>query len=262
MKTVRLLLAVGLLAAGLCQAVRAQSEVKPVATIDNKAIEGSVVIDAELKAYPNVYANLIAAGKREMAKWAAEAAKERKQNPDFFTEDRRWYFDRGYSLRSIVGGYISIVRGDDTYGGGAHPNHNIDTLLWDAKADKFINIGPFFSETREGGPALGALAKAIRAAVAAEKKARDIAIDDPDSNPELASVQPKLTALGGIALAPSTEKSKSSGFSVYFSPYAVGSYAEGPYTVFVPWTAFKAYLSREGRAVFGGERPLGDDKND
>ena len=71
-----------------------------------------------------------------------------------------------------------------------------------------------------------------------------------------------LTAIGGIALAPSTEKGKSAGFSVYFSPYAVGSYVEGPYTVFVPWSAFKADLSPEGAALFGGERPKDDEKND
>jgi hypothetical protein len=256
MPTTRALLATGLIAHGLWQFALADD--KPVAEIKNKSIDAGVTIDAKLKAYPALYANLLAAGKREMAKWAAEAEQERKENPDMFTDGRGWSFERGYNLRAVVGRYVSIVRGDETYGGGAHPNHGIDTLLWDAQANKFINIGPFFTETKEDGPTLRALAKAIRAAVAEEKKARDFPIEDPDTNPELASVKPKLTALGGIALAPSTEKDKSSGFGVYFSPYAVGSYAEGPYIVFVPWTAFKAYLSPAGAAVFGGERPESD----
>jgi hypothetical protein len=29
--------------------------------------------------------------------------------------------------------------------------------------------------------------------------------------------------------------------------------------VFLPWTALKPYLSAEGAAIFGGERPAGDD---
>jgi len=29
--------------------------------------------------------------------------------------------------------------------------------------------------------------------------------------------------------------------------------------VFVPWTALKPFLSPEGIAIFGGERPKGDD---
>jgi hypothetical protein len=262
MPNLRLLLAVGFIAIGLSQSARGEDEVKPVAEIKYKAIEASVTIDAELKAYRELYASLVAEGKREMAKWAAEADQEHKENPAWFTADRRWYFDRGYSLRSVVGRYVSIVRGDDTYGGGAHPNHDINTLLWDAQTNKFINISPFFTETKEGGPTLRRLAHAIRAALAVEKKAHDITVNDPDTDSELAAVKPKLTAIGGIALAPSTEKGKSAGFSIYFSPYAVGSYVEGPYTVFVPWSAFKADLSPEGAALFDGERPKDDEKND
>lgn len=256
----RLLLAAGLIAAGLCQPVLAADE-KPAAELKSKAIEETVVIDAKLKAYPALYAKLLADGKKEMAKWRADADQELKQNPAWF-KDRRWSFDRGYSLRSIVGRYVSVVYTDDMDGGGAHPNHALNTLLWDAQANKFINISPFFTETKADGPALRALAHEIRLAVAAEKKARDIEIKDPDTDTELSSVKPKLTDLGGIALAPSTEKDKSSGFSVYFSPYAVGSYVEGAYIVFVPWTAFKAQLSPAGVALFGGERPKDDSENE
>ncbi|HZD90597.1 MAG TPA: hypothetical protein VE224_10885 [Pseudolabrys sp.] len=258
MKTLRLLLAAGLLVAGLFQAIRAEETEKPVVQFKNKSIEESLTIDSKLQAYPKLYAKLVAAGKHELAKWAADAEEERKTNPDEFAGDRRWYIERGYSVRSIIGRYVSIVFGDDTYGGGAHPNHYLDTLLWDAQADKFINISPFFKETRPGGPTLKALAKSIRAALAVAKKAKDFEVKDPETDFELAAVKPKLTALGGIALAPSTEKDRSSGFSVYFSPYAVGSYAEGPYTVFVPWTTFKAYLSPAGAKLFAGERPASD----
>jgi hypothetical protein len=34
--------------------------------------------------------------------------------------------------------------------------------------------------------------------------------------------------------------------------------SKGFYTVFVPWTAFSQYLSPEGAALFGGERPQAD----
>jgi hypothetical protein len=38
------------------------------------------------------------------------------------------------------------------------------------------------------------------------------------------------------------------------------SLIEGPYTVFVPWTAFRQYLSSQGAALFGGERPKSDEE--
>jgi hypothetical protein len=61
-----------------------------------------------------------------------------------------------------------------------------------------------------------------------------------------------------LTLAPSTEPGKSSGLTFHYSPYAVGAYAEGPYTAFVPWTAFRSYLSQQGTVVFGGTRPESD----
>lgn len=255
-----LLLAATVIAAGLCQSVIAGDD-KPAAEIKSQAIEASVTIDAKLKAYPALYAKLVTDGKKEMEKWRVAADKEIKQNPESFTGDRSWSFERNYSIRSIIGNYVSILRSDFTYGGGAHPNHGLDTLLLDTRANMFVNISPFFSETKADGPTLRALAHAIRVAIAAEKKRRDIEIKDPDTNNELSSVKSTLTDLGGIALAPSTKEGKSSGFSVYFSPYAVGSYTEGPYIVFVPWTAFKAYLSPAGAVLFAGARPPSDDKD-
>jgi hypothetical protein len=244
------------IATGYCQPVLADE--KLAIEIKNKAVELSVTIDAKLKAYPALYPKLLADGKKEMVKWRVDADKEIKKNPERFTGDRGWSFERNYSVRSIIGNYVSVLRIDFTYSGGAHPNHALDTLLWDARASKLINISPFFGETKADGPTLRALAHAIRIAVAAEKKKRDIEIEDPDS--ELSSIKSKLTDLGGIALAPSTETGKSSGFSVYFSPYVVGSYVEGPYIVFVPWTLFEAYLSPAGTVLFGGTRLPGDEE--
>ena len=115
-----------------------------------------------------------------------------------------------------------------------------------------------------------ALAQLARVAVAAEKLKRDaINVDvpkeklTPESLAKLdqfvsAGVEPSLLKIGPISLAPSTETDKSSGLTFHYSPYAVGAYAEGPYTVFVPWTAFQSYLSPQGAAIFGGQRPESD----
>ncbi len=59
-------------------------------------------------------------------------------------------------------------------------------------------------------------------------------------------IKPSLLELGPVMLAPSTESGKSAGLTFHYSPYGVGPYAEGPYTVFVPWTDFRQYLSPEG----------------
>lgn len=251
-----------LIAAALCWPPLAAAEDKPAIAIDSKTIEASVTIDKRLKAYPGLTDNLLAEGRHDAAKWRAEAEKDRKEMPDLFREGRRYSHERTYTRRSAVGRFISIMRSDYFDGLGAHPNTVINTILWDVEAKKRISIRPFFKETADDGPTLRSLAKAIRAALAAEKRARDIAIADAETDTDLANVKPKLLAIGAVALAPSTAAGKSAGLLFYFSPYAVGAYVEGAYVAFVPIAEFKDSLSPEGAALFAGERPKGDGDND
>ena len=163
---------------------------------------------------------------------------------------------------------------DAWFDGGAHPNQRIDTILWDDAAHKRVSIRPCFTETADNGPVMTALAQLAKLAVASDKLAKGIdGYGDDDKlgaamTPEQElhqdnfineGIKPALLEIGPVTLAPSTESGKSAGLTFHYSPYAVGPYVEGPYTVFVPWTAFRQYLSPEGFAVFGGERPKADD---
>jgi len=242
----------------------AKADDKPDSAIKTKTIEASVTIDPALKAYPGLYPHLLAAGKREMAKWQADADKEFRDNPDMLRHGRSYEFDRSYQQGSAIQGYVSIVRADYSDSVGAHPNHYTDALLWDTRARKFISIRPFFKETRPHGPTMSALATAIKKAVVTEKIAHGISAKDANDPMWIGNIKPDLTKIGAVSLARSTENDKSAGLTVYFSPYAVGPYVEGDYTVFVPWTAFKTHLSHLGARLFGGTRPKSDavkDKN-
>jgi hypothetical protein len=233
---------------------------KPAVEVVTTLIEASASIDGSLKAFPGLYDNLLAEARRELAKQRAQAVKDRKETPDMFDEGRHYTYERNYALRSHIGRYVTVLRADYMNGLGAHPNHLSDTILWDTEAKKRISVRPFFKEAATGGPALQTLADAIRAALVVAKKERGV--EDAETDTGLDSIKPDLTKLGALALAPSSETGKCAGFVAYFSPYAVGPYAEGDYSVFVPWTAFKDHLSPEGVALFGGERLAGDDKND
>lgn len=235
---------------------------KPVLSIKTKSIEASVSIDDKLKAYSGLTDNLLAEGRREIAKWRVSADKDRKDAPDAFADGRRYSFERRYTQHSAIGRYVSVERGDYLNSHGAHPNSETNTILWDAIAKKRVSIRPFFKETAPDGPTLDRLAKAIRIRLAVEKKARGGDDVDPDTDTELANVKPDLLKMGAVALVPSTETGKSAGLIFYFSPYAVGSYAEGPYSALVSWRTFKDDLSSEGAALFGGERPKGDEEKD
>lgn len=248
----------------------AQTKTKPQIEIATKSVEVTVTVDPALRKFPGLFENSLAEGKRWAERNRAEAAKASRTEPEFFRGGRRWTFERSYELRSVVGRYISVLRDDGTNTGGAHPNSYTDTILWDRDARRRMNIRPFFRETADDGPTMKVLAELARVAVAAEKLKRDaINVDIPKDQltPQRLSgldrfiadgIKPSLLKIGPVTLAPSTEPGKSAGLTFHYSPYAVGAYAEGPYTVFVPWTAFRTRLSAEGAAIFGGERPESD----
>jgi hypothetical protein len=262
---------VALLATGWPGSAR-QAGAATAASVKMPFVEISVDVDEALKSYPGLFDNCAAEAKSYAAAMRAQAEKEHREDPAAFRDGMQWSYDRAYQLRSVVGRYVSIVRSDDTFEGGAHPNHAVDTILWDTQAQKRISIRPFFTETADNGPTLNALAEAAKLAVASLKIANGIPAGDDEKLPANITpaqylrkdtfisdgIKPSLLKLGPVTLAPSTEAGKSSGLTFHYSPYAVGPYVEGAYTAFVPWTAFRQYLSPDGAVLFGGTRSNGD----
>jgi hypothetical protein len=250
------------LAACLLFTAAAAPKPKPVISSKSKSAEIAVSIDDALKAHPGLYDHLLAEGRREAAKWRAEADDVLRSGADrmTFKDGRRYDYSRTYSQRSVVGRYVGILRSDGAFTGGAHPNSYTDAILWDRDAKKRISIRPFFKETADKGPTMTAMAKLVRAAVHVEKKRKGLEVQgSPDTDDWLKDITPSLLKLGPVSLAPSTEADKSAGLTFHFSPYAVGPYSDGSLTVFVAWTEFKDFLSPEGAALFGGMRVKGDE---
>jgi Protein of unknown function (DUF3298) len=249
-----------------------QARAATMLSIKTQLVEIGIDVDDALKGFPGLFDNCVAEGKAYASAMRIQAEKAHHDDPNMFRDGMAWTYDRAYALRSAVGRYVSIVRSDDTFEGGAHPNHMVDTILWDKEAQKRISIRPFFAETADNGPTMNALASEAKLAVASLKIANDIPAGSDDKlRPGITPAQylrqdtfindgikPTLLKLGPVTLAPSTEPGKSSGLTFHYGPYAVGPYAEGAYTAFVPWTAFRQYLSPDGAALFGGTRPKSD----
>jgi len=233
---------------------------KPDASLKTRAIEAKVFLDERIKADPALAADSLGDGRKWLDKNAADAAAELKQDPQFFKEGG-WTFERKYNVRSIVADrYVSVIRSDYMDTRAAHPNSDVNTILWDKTAHKRISIRPFFVETVDNGPAMTAMLRVVITALKAEKTKRGAT--DTSSAEWSKGLEPKLLKIGAVALAPSSEAAKSSGLLFYYPPYAVGPYAEGAYTAFVPWESLKPHLSPEGVAIFGGARPKGDAEAD
>src|ERR1700737_5591654 len=110
------------------------AEPRTDATIKNKNVEASVLLDDKIKADAALAADCLAEGKKWIDKNAADAEASRKQDPVLF-RNGGWTFERKYTTRSLIDGrYVSIIRSDYANTGGAHPNSDVDTILWDAAA--------------------------------------------------------------------------------------------------------------------------------
>jgi hypothetical protein len=252
----RAAIAIAFLAALAAWSPSLAADPKPDAALKTRSIEANVFLDDKIKADPALSAYCLSDGRKWLDKNAADAAKEMKQDPQFF-KDGGWSFERKYSVRSVIADrYVNILRDDYMNTHGAHPNSDVNTILWDKAENKTISIRPFFTETADNGQAMTAMQKAIIASLKAEKKKRD---SSETANAEwFKGVEPKLLKIGAVTLAPSTEPGKSSGLTFHYPPYAVGPYAEGQYVAFVPWETLKPFLTAEGQRIFGGARPKGD----
>ena len=249
-------LSVALALSATCVFSTLAADPKPDAVVKTKSIEARVLLDDKIKPDAALAADCLAEGKKWLDKNAAEAAAARKADPQFF-KDGGWNFERKYEIRSVVADrYVSILRNDYINTNGAHPNSDVNTILWDKADNKRISIRPFFTETADNGPTLKAMVKAIIASLKLEKKKRDAGETATDE--WFKSVEPSLLKIGAVTLAPSTDAGKSSGLTFHYPPYAVGPYAEGEYVAFVPWEMLKPYLTAEGARIFGGARPKGD----
>ncbi|MGY3623020.1 uncharacterized protein YndB with AHSA1/START domain [Bradyrhizobium sp. USDA 10063] len=250
-------LSVALVLSVICLGRVLAADPKPDALVKNKSIEASVYLDDKIKTDPALSADCLAEGRKWVDKSAAEAASARRQDPQLFDRGG-WTFERKYNVRTVVGGrYVSIVRNDyiDTH--GAHPNSDVNTILWDSSEKKRISIRPFFTETADDGPTMKAMLDAVIASLNIEKKKRGAG--ETATAEWYKELKPTLLKIGAVTLTPSTETGKSSGLTFHYPPYAVGPYAEGQYVAFVPLETLKPYLSPEGARIFGGSRPKADE---
>jgi hypothetical protein len=241
----------------LVAAIPAAAEEPPAFEFRSKVVTTIVSLDATIKADAPLAANLLAEGKRWAEKYRHEAETEAKASPELFRDGNSWEFERHHTTDAVIADrYVSITRQEYSSTGGAHPNTVLDTILWDRTAGKRISIRPFFTELADRGPTLTALRTAIIAAIEVQKKERGV--DDSEGMDWPKSIEPKLLKIGPVTFAPSTTPGKSAGLVFIYSPYSLGSYAEGSYEAFVPWESFKAFLTPEGAAIFGGKRPATD----
>ena len=156
-----------------------------------------------------------------------------------------------YAVSAETPRLLSLVRHELESTGGAHPNTGLSATLWDKQAGRTLAPADLFAPGADMAAADKALCDAMHSAVAERS-------GDPVFRGELKACPTLKKAT--LAVAASTAPGKAGGLIALFSPYQLGSYAEGSYRIVVPAAAVRGVLAPAYAPEFAGAPAPGSDK--
>ena len=201
--------------------------------------------------------------KPALDEFGAQADADRKSADEYAAEtgEEPWFFgyslDYTYRANAVFEDLISITQNVGAFSGGAHPNYFLGGGNYLKGAARPVAL----SDVVKDETAFGEL---VIAALVEEKLERGYEASAPSdidaSVREMLASTPELPDLykGKWVLEASTVPGKIGGISVLFSPYDVGSYAEGSYVATLPASALAPILTDAWAPRFGGE-PLAEE---
>jgi hypothetical protein len=200
---------------------------------------------------PDLHARLYAEGVHDLKRFAEGTAAARAEEGDApagmgaFTRTIAW------TNAADTGKLLSLRREVFEFAGGAHPNTALDALLWDKALRRPLQPSSLIRRTADYAKLDAALCQAVT-----EAKQKRMGADY--APPGDAWSCPKWSD-SALTLAPSTTPGKAGGLTFLFSPSAIGAYAEGPYEITLPQSAFRWALSPAYLDEFSGSpKRVGD----
>lgn len=174
-----------------------------------------------------------------------------------------WFMNYSLEIRHDVTGtfddIISVRDTVSTFTGGAHPNYFLAGGIYRKNEatplplTTFVTDQAAFNDLVIKGLAAEKIARGLAEAgsAAIEAELRELLVPSPE-DPEIYR--------SNFVFEASTVPGKIGGITVMFSPYDVGSYAEGAYTVTLPAASLTPILTETWKSRFGGEPLVEDDE--
>lgn len=213
------------------------TQVTPDATV-------KLIIAPAIAAWPQLSAKLYNEGVAELNKDIETAKSDRAHIAGEGFPNPAYEHELTWSLAASNPRLVSLKGSWFSYTGGAHPNSGSNSLTWDTNLGQAINRSELF---KPQGPADAAVQKALCDGIGQARIAKGV---PPESDPGTWPC-PKWRDVE-LVLVASTTPGKLGGVDFLFDPYAIGSYAEGPYEVVVPYAAIKDVLAPAYAGEFAG----------
>lgn len=209
--------------------------------------EVKLTLPAAVKAHADLHARLYADGVKELRGFAEGAQADRTEFGDgdqmpAYVKNLEW------TLGGETGKLFSLKGQIYDYSGGAHPNAQFTSSLWDKALKRPVTAQTLFRK----GANLAPLDQALCAAINTAKKARDASATPVSLGATNGQACPRA-ADTPFVLAGGTAAGKAGGLTFLIAPYLVGPYAEGSYEVAVPQSAFSTLLAPAYADEFAGQ---------
>jgi hypothetical protein len=204
---------------------------------------------ATAMAIPRVKARILSDYAQAIDGMKDQAAQEKKDSPDSFrpyTIDVRW--------RTTFENPAVLSLSGETYSdtGGAHPNGDFQTVVWDKAAAKTLNLSDLFAPSQTKA-ALAAIHDA-----ATRTWIKTVVKESADAGEPMSVADAQSTAgtgAGGnddqFALTYATGQSTANGIVFLYGAGAVWPHALGDFRIAVPVSLFGKYLAPQWKSVFG-----------
>jgi hypothetical protein len=202
----------------------------------------SLKLPASLSTAPELRAKLYREGTDDLKKFAEDSAAAQAEDSG---DTQPYQRNVKWTTATATSKLLSLQKEVYEDAGGAHPNMTLDAVLWDKALKHTLQTTALFKAGTDYSKLDDVLCDAL---TAAKKKRLGDSFQPPSSDTWSC---PKWTATT-VVLAPSTTPGKAGGLTFLMSPYAVGSYAEGPYEITIPASAFKAFLAGAYADEFAG----------
>ncbi len=230
------------------QPVTATTPAAPVPlTIANANPDAQVnlTLPEPIRLYPELHARLFGEAQTTLTAFMDQAHKDRAQNSADGIEEPPYYHSIVWKIAAQTPRLVSVFSEEDDYQGGAHPNHTIQTLLWDKTAKAEIATKRLFRD----GADFRTIDTYLCHQIEAERSKR---AGEPVSQSGSGFGCPKF-AESRLVLIPAAAGGKAGAIDALYAPYDVGPYAEGPYEIRVPQVMLGDVLAPEFADQFGGE---------
>ncbi|MFT4075935.1 MAG: DUF4163 domain-containing protein [Asticcacaulis sp.] len=198
-----------------------------------------------IKLYPELHTRLYNQGQSELTAFVDQAHKDRAQNSADGIEEPPYYHSIVWKISAQTPRLVSVYSEADDYQGGAHPNHTIETLLWDRNTRSIIDTQRLFQPNADFRTIDTYLCRQVEAA-------RSKRAGEPVSQASSGFACPKFTD-SRLVLIPAQAGGRIGAVDALYAPYDVGPYAEGPYEIRVPQSLLTGVIASEFADQFGGE---------